>query len=415
MSEAEKNITENKPVVAGKRVTVVGMGRAGVRAADMLAGIMPGSAEIFLCDTDKNTLEHASLPETSRYLLDSEWRSGAGTGGNFTNAQRSMARERPRLEEMVKGSSCLVVMAGLGGGTGTAGAVAMAGIARRLQIPAFFIVTLPFSLEGSAKQRLAENNWRDLVEIADAVAALPNDLLFSVIDADAPIVEAFVRADEELARVAMGIIDILKGDSLLSSDFAVLTEILRNRKSYCGIGVGRAARTGELNPGLLAVEKMINSPYLGGPGKIKEADAVLFSVTGDADITCGEARTVLEAAKNFADPEAKLTVSAAAEPGFGDYIQVTALTVKYLTPAPAAPVPEPVYEAANGELFAIPQSAAKQPRGRKHSKNGPIQPSLPLEPVSRGIFIKTAQSIYNGADLDIPTWQRRDVHIDKGE
>jgi cell division protein FtsZ len=255
MSEFEKNTAENNK----RNITVIGMGRAGVRSADMLAKIMPGSTAICLCDTDKNSLEHASATEAAKYLLDNEWRGGTGTGGNFTNAQRSMARERPKLEEMVTGSDYLVVLSGFGGGTGTAGAVALAGIARRLQIPAVFIITLPFSLEGSAKQRIAENNWRDLSDMADAVVALPNDLLFSVISADAPIAEAFVRADEELARVALGIIDILKGDSLLSADFAVLTEILKNRKSYCGIGVGRVQRSGELNPGLLAVEKMINS------------------------------------------------------------------------------------------------------------------------------------------------------------
>ena len=152
---------------------------------------------------------------------------------------------------------------------------------------------------------------------------------------------------------------------------------------------------------------------IGGSGKLKEADGVMFSVIGNEKLSFGEVNSILDAAEKFANPEASLVISAGAEPGFGDRIQVMALTVKFLAPAPSPMTRELLEPTGEGSLFA---SGGTRPRAGKKTKNsGAIQPPLPLEPVSRGIFIKTAQSIYNGADLDIPTWQRREIHIDKGE
>ena len=215
------------------------------------------------------------------------------------------------------------------------------------------MVTLPFSMEGRSKQKIAENNWRDLVEISEITMALPNDLLFSAISADTPIAEAFARADEELAMVCAGVAELLRGGTLLSADFAVLSEIFHSRKSYCGIGVGRANLSESLNPGHLALEKMLDSPFLGGSGKLKEADGVMFSVIGNEKLSFGEVNSILDAAEKFANPEASLVISAGAEPGFGDRIQVMALTVKFLAPAPSPMTRELLEPTGEGSLFAF--------------------------------------------------------------
>ncbi|MFA6292059.1 MAG: hypothetical protein WC637_09775, partial [Victivallales bacterium] len=42
------------------------------------------------------------------------------------------------------------------------------------------------------------------------------------------------------------------------------------------------------------------------------------------------------------------------------------------------------------------------------------QPELPLLPVSKGIFTNTSRNIFASQDLDIPTFLRQGVHLDKG-
>ena len=51
------------------------------------------------------------------------------------------------------------------------------------------------------------------------------------------------------------------------------------------------------------------------------------------------------------------------------------------------------------------------------SESSPEQLALPLPqpPVDKGIFFNSVQVVYNGEDLDIPTFQRREIPIDRGE
>ena len=45
----------------------------------------------------------------------------------------------------------------------------------------------------------------------------------------------------------------------------------------------------------------------------------------------------------------------------------------------------------------------------------PVQSILPLETISRGIFENTTQFTYNGVNIDIPTYLRQRIDIDKGQ
>ena len=74
------------------------------------------------------------------------------------------------------------------------------------------------------------------------------------------------------------------------------------------------------------------------------------------------------------------------------------------TPAPVpavAPTPAPVAEETpKPELVVAKKSPAK-----------PKQETLPLEGVSRGRFDKSEPTLYNGEDLDVPTFIRQGVSI----
>jgi cell division protein FtsZ len=71
------------------------------------------------------------------------------------------------------------------------------------------------------------------------------------------------------------------------------------------------------------------------------------------------------------------------------------------TPVPSTSPPhQPVEEVPKPELVAAQKSPTK-----------PKQETLPLEGVSRGRFDKSEPTLYNGEDLDVPTFLRRGVSI----
>jgi len=71
------------------------------------------------------------------------------------------------------------------------------------------------------------------------------------------------------------------------------------------------------------------------------------------------------------------------------------------TPVPSTSPPhQPVEEVPKPELVVAQKSPAK-----------PKQETLPLEGVSRGRFDKSEPTLYDGEDLDVPTFIRRGVSI----
>ncbi|MBO5762729.1 MAG: hypothetical protein J6R85_02565, partial [Lentisphaeria bacterium] len=329
------------------------------------------------------------------------------------DGQRSLARERNQLMRMIENTPLLLVVGALGGGTGTGGAGVVLSVSRKCNVPAIFLLTMPFTLEGHSKRRLAEEALQnELLDVADAVLALPNDLLFSVLPSTTPLAQAFAMADKELAGTALALTAVLRQGNLLAPDFADLISLVRRRKSFCSIGVGSASTEecgADADRGQLAVERMLQSPLLGGADKLSEADAVIFSLIGGPELSIGETRRLLELASTYVKPEAKLLTGASVEPAFEGRLQLCVMTLQF---------------DSAGEMENV-EVVEKRSAARRRSKHVPVvaaaaadaegeQQLLPLNTLSKGIMEKTTQVIWNREDLDYPTFQRRSVVIDRG-
>ena len=163
MNMAEETVRE-------KTIAVLGLGSAGVRVVNLVSR-MPEAAHLRLLavDTDSEALDGCPLPEENKLLADRQWRNGRGCGGDVLKGQRSMARERAALETLISDSKLLLVIGGLGGGTASGGAPALAGLAGRLKIPTIFLLTMPFSLEGHSKRKISEDTLQELLPVVDVL------------------------------------------------------------------------------------------------------------------------------------------------------------------------------------------------------------------------------------------------------
>ncbi len=392
-------------------ITVLGIGGTGCRIIGILKENPQASPlRLLAIDSDTTGLERSGLPEESRLLAGARWRSGRGCGGSVLDGQRVLAHERSRLEKLLEGVPFLLVVGGLGGGTASGGMPVILSVARKLEIPTLFIVTLPFTLEGHSKRKVAEDTVKDeLLGLADAVICLPNDLLFSVLDSTTPLASAFKLADQELSRTVLALTLVLLHGNLLAADFANYVTLLRRRKSFCSIGVGVASTEidGE-NRGEAALERLLHSPLLGGADKFGEADAILFTLLGGPELSLGETKQLLELAGRQAGSEAKLIVGAATGEGWNGRIMLSAVTIKFDA------------ESEADELLRT--SAERTPKRRRQAASAAPEHAadadqlvLPLEPVSKGVMERGAQVRWGNDDLDIPTFKRRNVLIDNGK
>lgn len=392
-----------------RRITVLAIGGAGCRILRALsASPAAQTMRLLAVDTDAESLRRAGVKESCCLLAGSRWRGGRGCGGNVIDGQRAMAHERSALEQLLSGSAMLMVVGGLGGGTASGGVPVVLSVARKLGIPAMFLMTLPFALEGHSKRRVAEETVKgELLGLADAVFCLPNDLLFSVLDSTTPLAEAFRLADREVSRTVLALTAVLRNGNLLAADFGDFTSLLKRRKSYCSIGVGVSAEADSPARIDRAMEELLHSPLLGGAGKIGEADAVILSLLGGPELSIGETKAALELASRQVKPEARLIVGAATSEEWRGMIQLCAVTVRF--------------DAENEIAEVMHKSVERTPkRSRAGGSSTPeedvSQLTLPfLETVSKGIMENTTPVIWNGEDLDIPTFKRRNTVLDNGK
>ncbi len=379
------------------KATVLGLGSAGTKVMKELSLIGASSwLTIGAADTDKSSLDNSGLANT--FPIGFEWTQGTGCGGNVIKGERAFAHpSRNVINDFIKESSLLIVAGGLGGGTATAGCSSIARTSRKLGIPSVFIVTLPFSFEGHSKRELADGGIKMLLPDADIVIAIPNDILYSSMPAHTPAEEAFRKSDIEIARAIMGIAEIIRCRNLLSADLSDFKNVLQKRKSVCCIGLGTAQRSEGENFCHAALERLMSSPLLGGPDSLKDIDAAILTLTGGPELNIGEVRHSLEAVQRYIGSEVRLIVGANTDPLYTGFVQITLVSVRYEF------MPEIPSSEEKGEL----QDFTEQPSSD--------QPELPLLPVSKGIFANTSRNIVASQDLDIPTFLRQGVHLDKGK
>lgn len=388
------------------QVLVLGLGGAGGRVVETLSQL-PEAAGIKLSvfDTDQNALERLTLPDDDcKVLCDNQWLLGQGTGGDTIKGQRAMTRESHRLQGLISQASLLIVVGGLGGGTATGGAGVISRLARSMGNTAVFLFELPFAFEGHGRVKAAEDGLRGLLALSDTVLGIPNDLLFSVLPSEVSFADAFKMADMELARATLGLIDILRPGNLLSSDLGDLVSVLKNRKSYAAIGVGcgKSSDVGEACTQALA--NLLDSPFLGGAAKLKDADAVIINLTGGENLTLSEVKRTLASAGSLPGLSARVMIGANIRQDLTGEVHLTAIAVKY-----------DEREAA----VQLSQDAKSPTRRRRekttHSGEQPVQQMLPLTITSSGIFEGKTPTIIDGVNFDIPAFVRNQVPVDTGE
>ena len=401
-------------MTAQQGLTVLGLGSVGAATAGRLQNLLPEgvAVRILAIDTDRNKLANTNIPPENRLLAAEDWRNGRGCGGEVLDGQRALAHERSAIEKLIGNPEFLLVTAALGGGTATGGAGIIQSICRKNDSPVIFLVTLPFAQEGHSRRQTAEDAIRqDLLTGANAVLALPNDLLYSVLPPTTPVLQAYEMANRELAETALAITLLLTQNNLLAPETSDLTAILHRKKGFCSIGVGHANRTDGPDCCLKALENMLHSPLLGGTDKIWDADAVILSLIGGNDLSIGEVRQTLETAIEYIGPSAKVLSGASVEPAFGDRVMMCCITVKFDDAADESVVhTELPLPTAKTTTRKARQAKNKTPRPAANSD----QQVFAFENQSKGVMEKTQPVIWNGEDLDDPTWRRRSTPIDKG-
>jgi cell division protein FtsZ len=389
------------------KTTVLGIGGAGIKMAKALTHINGSEwLNIGVADADIAAINDSEIQNA--FPVGIEWTQGVGCGGDAGRGERAFAhKSRKEIEDFIKGSSMLIVVGGLGGGSATGGAPVIGRLARRLKIPTIFVLTTPFSFEGRARHDVAESGLKMLLPDADLIIPVSNDILFTSLQADTPANLAFLKADVSIAATLLGIAEIMRCGNLLSTDFTDLKELLGGKKSLCHIALGASDQKDVEDRCSDAVTKLMSSPLLGGKEILKAADAMIITVIGGDDFQIGEMKQTLDIVRESSGENTRIVAGANTDPAYSGKIFITVIAINY--DKKSSPIPErtsPI-RSAKKENKIVREAAPPLP-GKL------VQGELAFQNTSRGHFTKTSPNIVNGEDIDIPPFQRESIILDKG-
>jgi cell division protein FtsZ len=445
MTDPTDATAQAPPLKESPAIKVIGVGGAGLQALEQIAqGGFAGLAYAAV-HTDARRLVQSSIGE--KLLLGAERLRGLSAGGDPELGRVAAEAEAAKLRDTCAGADLVIIVAGLGGGTGSGAAPVVARLAREQGTLVLALVVLPFDFEGSRRQQQAQDALRRLKTAADAVICLPNQKVAQLIDEHTTLFDAFKIANQLLARGVGGLWRLLQRHGLINVDFADLCHVVRGRQAESCFAAAQAQGEGRARE---VLAQLLASPMLDGGQLLAEADAVLVSVTGGLDLTLKEVNQLMDQIKRRCE-NAQLVVGAAVDAAFDQRLAVTLVAAKRNPPnaqktaaaleghagheplrseLPASPLeldtqlrshpvpetdgsqpvpPAPELTAEQTAQLLAEQAGAVGARPKKARKLQ--QGILPLEIVSKGRFARSEPTVHRGADLDLPTYIRRNLPL----
>jgi cell division protein FtsZ len=407
-------------------IKLVGVGGAGSNAVDRLKMENLERLQLAVINTDYQAL--ASSPVQDKVLIGMGVTRGLGAGGDPERGREAAELDREKIALVVKECDLVFLVTGMGGGTGSGASPVVAEIAAEAGALVIAFVTLPFSFEGGRRLKQAEEGLRALRGVCDAVIPLPNDVLLQEAADNETVLDSFARADEWIGRGVKSIWSMLFKTGLINLDFATLRQAFQQRggKTLFGLGEGK----GE-NAVADAVASLKLCPLLHTPEFSRKADRLLVNILGGADLTLPKVNELMTAITEQFGRDSHVIMGAVIDEDMAGRVEVSVigtsdmggrgLPQRRAAIAGARPKTPGGATTPRAENPFVPPAA--KPAGSAVLINGagddrnvhaqkPAQEEFGFGEVeSRGQFEKTDRNLFDGQDLDVPTYLRRGVKI----
>jgi len=307
---------------SGAKIRVVGVGGGGGNVLNAMVDKGIEGVEFIAINTDAQALE-TSNAET-RIQIGRSLTKGLGAGMDDEIGYRAVEESRNEIEEVLTGSDMIFITAGMGGGTGTGGAPAVARIAKGLGVLVVAIVTKPFAFEGKPKMELAMKGLEKLKNEVDSMIVIPNQNIVRLINKDATTDQAFELANRVLYNATRGISQIITRPGEINVDFADVRTIMKDMGDAM-IGTGMASGEGRAER---AAKDALSNPVL-DEINIEGAKCVLANICGGKDLRFHEVEKINEIIQNTAGEDAKYIFGLAEDAKLGEEIMVTVIATGF--------------------------------------------------------------------------------------
>jgi len=281
------------------QIKVIGVGTGG---GHMLNAMLQGGVEGITCaavNTDVQALHHTLAP--LKVPLGPKFTKGLGAGANPRIAKLAAFEDPATIAALVRDAETVIIVAGMGGGTGTGASPVLATAAKACGTFTLAVVTMPFRFEGHRRQTQAEVGLLELQRIVDTLIVIPLTGLLKLIPRNIPLNAAFGMGDSVARSVVQVLADVLTNRGLVTPADSDVTAAL-SAPGITHLGIGRAA--GE-HAAKTAAENALTSPLL-EEMPLAHASRLLVHIAGDPDTTFFDIREIHSVIRSAAHSQAQI-------------------------------------------------------------------------------------------------------------
>ena len=313
-----KSVRPTEPGAYKTRIKVIGIGEGGSSIVSEIAERGVKRAEFVAVNTNIRALKETSK-RVKRFWFGKKLTQGLGTGMNLELGEMAAREEKEKIKELLRGIDFCILVASLGGGTGSGAGPVFAEISRRFKNTTLGIFTLPFKFEGEKKMELAMAALEKLRSNLNTLIIIPNQRIFQIVDKNTPLREALSVINKNLAESLQGLIETIYQSGLIKIDWASLKSILE--------GKGKLAFLNTIQiQGMRQVEEIVkkvlaNPLYPYSPQGA--SGGTLFHISGGLSLNVGEIEQIGKVISESVNPRAK--VAFGVDMGKGDKIKMTLL------------------------------------------------------------------------------------------
>ncbi|MBL4575709.1 MAG: cell division protein FtsZ [Opitutaceae bacterium] len=402
-------------------IKMLGIGGAGSNAIDRLKLGNLDRVGMTVVNTDSQAL--AASPVEEKILIGSALTRGLGAGGDPELGRLAAEAERDVIAEALRDVDLVFLVAGMGGGTGSGAAPVVAELASQSGALVIAFVTMPFTFEGGRRLKQADEGLIALRAVCDAVIPLPNDILLQQSDENSSVLNAFAKADEWIDHAVTSIWSMLFKTGLINIDFAALRQVFAHKSGKTLFGIGRGE--GENATGQ-AIENLKMCPLLHTPEFSRKADRLLVNIVGGPNLSLTEVNEIMSAIAEDFGRDPYIVMGAVIDEDLAGQVEICVIGTTNINArggynqgdvAKVVRVSRKGRIIPKGKKTVLSEKEKKTPVKEEEAQSIPISLAFDQDEFAfgeadkRGHFDHTERNLFEGQDIDLPTYLRKGIKI----
>ena len=361
---------------------LIGIGGAGVAAVRGVRRAYGSSIRAIAVDSDASS---GTSPDLPFVLIGGDRLAGRGAGGLAAEAREAFLDNPEILDPQIEGARTAVIVTSLGGGTGSGATSEVVKHLAKRGIASVVFATLPFAFEGEDRANAAHTALGSIEHEADAVVPMPLDTLVADAQSDT-MKDALARATDTIATAIALFWRVLEKPGYISLD----AERLRSAIADAGRARFATASASGANRAEEVLGKLSGSRLL-AKGAHAPVKSIFMGILAGDDLRLSEVASVANGFRAAFGKDAAFQLGTVNdEDTFSGRLVIAVLVFE-----------ESVVSRSAQETRRVARAAVKS---RKNAESA-------LSATDR--FSDSEKTIWHDEDLDIPTYLRRNLTLDR--